>query len=194
MLKKVPKKLLMIVGPLLLAVVLVMVVLPKFFGTGLSIQIGSAEPAATATTAGGETAAADDEHAAESEDAADEETAHETGVPFSLGDRVVNLSDPGGFRYLKVEIVLDLELEEVDAAELSGEEIAHLQEELDAELTAIKPQIQDVVTSVLTARSVADVSTVAGKEAIKAELLERLNPLLHEQEIIAVYFAQFLIQ
>lgn len=118
----------------------------------------------------------------------------ERGIPVSLGERVVNLADPGGFRYLKAEIVVELTVDGVDPEKLSAEELVHEQELLRAELEPWQPQIQDVLTMVLTAKTVADVSTPEGKEALKEELKQQLQPLFHDHEIKAVYLAQFVIQ
>lgn len=118
----------------------------------------------------------------------------ERGIPISLGERVVNLADPGGFRYLKAEVVVELAVEGVDPEKLSPEELKREQEALSAEFQPWQPQIQDVLTMVLTSKTVADVSTPEGKEALKQELKDRLQPLFHDHEIKAVYLAQFVIQ
>lgn len=116
------------------------------------------------------------------------------GIPISLGERVVNLADPGGFRYLKAEVVVELAVEGVDPEKLNPEELKREQEALSAEFQPWQPQIQDTLTMVLTSKTVADVSTPEGKEALKQELKDRLQPLFHDHEIKAVYLAQFVIQ
>jgi flagellar FliL protein len=118
----------------------------------------------------------------------------ERGIPVSLGERVVNLADPGGFRYLKAEIVVELAVDGIDPERLSVEKLKHEKELLAKEIEPWQPQIQDVLTMVLTSKTVADVSTPEGKEALKQELADRLQPLFHHHEIKAVYLAQFVIQ
>lgn len=179
MLKRIPKKLLMIVGPLVCIAALYFLVLPK-----VNIQIGSAQPAATPIVAEG----VGGEHAEPTEVV---EEKH--GFPLPLPERVVNLADPGGYRYLKTELVLELNDENV---KVGAEGVAAAQTELTNELATVMPQIQDIVTTVLTTKTVADVSTAAGKDLVKAELIEKLAPLLeeHEHELMAIYFQQFLIQ
>jgi hypothetical protein len=56
----------------------------------------------------------------------------ERGIPISLGERVVNLADPGGFRYLKAEVVVELAVEGMDPEKMSPEELAHEQEALSS--------------------------------------------------------------
>ncbi len=118
----------------------------------------------------------------------------ESGIPLSLGERIVNLADPGGYRYLKTEIVLELTVEKVDTSKLSAEQIKAEQQKLDAELDPVKPKIQDVLTTVLSSKTVAEVSSAEGKEALKRELAQRIQPLLEHEHVIGVYFAQFVIQ
>jgi flagellar FliL protein len=191
MLSKIPKKLIMIVGPLVVGALLFFFVVPMIFGDAVSIQIGSAKPA------GGEPTVVVVEKEA-------------NPIPYPLDERVLNLADPGGYRYLKVQVVLELEGGEIEiAAHSSGgggghgggaaEETTPLQnaqKELTSVLEPVMPRVQDIMTSVLTSKSVSEVSTAAGKEAVKAELIEKLGPLFEEQHhpILAVYFSQFLIQ
>jgi flagellar FliL protein len=172
------KPIIMIVGGLAVVAVLVMFVLPKVTGGAVQIQIGGGAKAAATV----------------SPTATPEADGPPRGVPVTLGERVVNLADPGGFRYIKTEIVLSLAEPGVDVSKLSAAKMTEETNKLDAELTPIKPEIQDTITSVLTSKTVADVSTTDGKDAIKAELMDKLAPLLDNVQIVAVYFAQFLIQ
>jgi flagellar FliL protein len=116
------------------------------------------------------------------------------GVTHTLGERVVNLSDPGGFRYLKTEIVLEVIVEGVDPSELRGEELVAAREELAAELEPLDPEIQDVITLLLSSKQVADVATPEGKATLKAELLDALSEVVGEDRLLDIYFTQFVIQ
>lgn len=173
------KKLLPIIGGVLFMGALVFVILPKFFGGPLQINVGGAQAAATTVV---------------QVKTVEVPAQPDRGIPVTLGERVVNLADPGGFRYLKVEIVLGLSEEGKDTSKLTADKITAEQTRLGTELGPLKPQIQDVVTTVLTSKTVADLSTAEGKDAVKAELSEKLQPLLKDQKIAGVYFAQFLIQ
>jgi flagellar FliL protein len=118
----------------------------------------------------------------------------EHGVPVSLGERVVNLADPGGFRYLKAEVVLELLNPEVDPDKLTADQLKQKQTELQASLSPRQAEIQDVLTMVLSSKTVDQVTSPQGKEALKQELKDRLQPLITKYQIKAVYFAQFVIQ
>jgi flagellar FliL protein len=116
------------------------------------------------------------------------------GVTHSIGERVVNLADPGGFRYLKTEIVLEVLVADVDPTELRGDELAAARLDLDSELEPLAPELQDVITLLLSSKSVDDVSTPEGKAALKAELLDALGAVVGEGRLLDVYFTQFVIQ
>ncbi|MDI3340341.1 MAG: flagellar basal body-associated FliL family protein [Sphaerobacter sp.] len=155
------------------AVVLaVVLVLPRVVPGGISIHLGEAQPTAVPPPP----------------------PQGDIGVPISLGERVVNLADPGGFRYLKVEIVVSVQVPGVVGPELSSEKLEAERSKLDAQMESIKPRIQDALTSVLTSKTVAELSTPEGKETLRQELIERLQPLLGQRQITGLYFAQFVIQ
>lgn len=118
----------------------------------------------------------------------------EDGVTYSVGERVVNLADAGGFRYLKTEIVLEIIVEDVDPAELRGESLATARLDLESEMEPLEPQMQDVITLLLSSKSVEDVSTPEGKSALKAELLDALGEVIGEERLLDLYFTQFVIQ
>ncbi len=116
------------------------------------------------------------------------------GVTYSVGERIVNLADAGGFRYLKTEIVLEVIVEDIRPAELRGESLTTARDELQMEMEPLEPQIQDVITLLLSSKSVEDVSTPEGKSALKAELLDALGEVIGEERLLDLYFTQFVIQ
>lgn len=121
-------------------------------------------------------------------------TMPDSGVTYSVGERVVNLADPGGFRYLKTEIVLEIVVEGIDPTDLRGESLVAARDELSLEMEPLEPQIHDVITLLLSSKSVEDVSTPEGKSTLKAELLEALGEVIGEERLLDLYFTQFVIQ
>ncbi|KAA0258418.1 flagellar basal body protein FliL [Deferribacter autotrophicus] len=99
------------------------------------------------------------------------------GPLYSLDTFIVNLADPGGTRYLKVTMQLELDNEK-------------LQEEMDKR----KPQIRDVILTVLSSKTYAEVSTAQGKLALKQELIRRINLILTSGTIRSIYFTEFVAQ
>lgn len=90
---------------------------------------------------------------------------------------VVNLSDPGGKRYLKTRIEL----------EFRGE---GFQEELEARM----PQLRDAVILVLSSKTIEEVQGVDGKIALRNELIMRINQVLKQKKIRNLYFTEFVVQ
>ncbi len=121
-------------------------------------------------------------------------------MTVSLGERVVNLADPGGYRYLKVEVVVEVAVDEKTYQKLTasgggghgggGGETDPLRAELEHQW----PKIQDALTMVLTSKTSDQLLTPEGKEELKAELLEQLQPAFGDYHITAVYLTQFVIQ
>ena len=101
----------------------------------------------------------------------------EVGRMFQLQPFVVNLSDPGGKRYLKS--IIELEFTE-----------DLVQKELEARL----PQLRDVILLHLSSKTIEDVQSVDGKIELKNSLVMRINQVLKTGKIMNLYFTQFVIQ
>ncbi len=91
---------------------------------------------------------------------------------------IVNLADPGGNRYLRV--TMDLEV--------SGGKPA------EEELAARIPHLRDAVLMILPTKRYADISTTEGKTAMREELAQALNGLLAKARVNRIYFKEFVIQ
>jgi flagellar FliL protein len=118
-----------------------------------------------------------------------------------MRERIVNLSDPGVMRYLKVTITL--EMSDLSGKPLpTGEKYAERQAEMKKELGGTLPLIEDELTGILTARTSAELMSPEGKQRLRDEIKSRLNrsleKLAHDpkerQEILSVYFSDFIIQ
>jgi len=101
----------------------------------------------------------------------------EYGSFHAMEPFVVNLSDPGGKRYLKTRIEL----------EFRGE---GFQDELEARM----PQLRDAVILVLSSKTIDDVQGVDGKIALRNELILRINQVLKQKKIRNLYFTEFVVQ
>ena len=96
---------------------------------------------------------------------------------YTLEPFVVNVSDEGFQRYLKVKV--DLELDDVEARN---------------EIEARTPQVRDTIIVLLTSKRLADVTNFEGKALLKEELLERVNSVLQQARVDNVLFTEFVIQ
>ena len=99
------------------------------------------------------------------------------GTIYALDTFIVNLADTGGNRYLR--ITMDLELG-----------IPELESELDKRL----PQVRDSILMILPSKRFEDISPVAGKIALRDEILKTLNGFLAKGEITNIYFKEFVVQ
>ncbi|MGC8769460.1 flagellar basal body-associated FliL family protein [Calditerrivibrio sp.] len=98
-------------------------------------------------------------------------------VVYSMGAIIVNLADQGVQRYLKVQIAVELD-----------------NPKLEEEVKKREPQIKDIIISVLSSKTVADVNTPQGKIALKQEIIKRSNMVLTEGEITDLFFSEFIVQ
>jgi len=125
----------------------------------------------------------------------EEELAAAPRPTLVLEERVLNLrSDPTAPHYVKVAIALEFEDPELKWMGLSGEALAKKNEEFSLELEPELHRIWDVITSVIGEKSIEEVSTEEGREALKEELKAELNAVLHDHKVEHVYFATFLTQ
>lgn len=138
------------------------------------------------------------------------------GLTVETGTKIVNLADPGGRRFLKATIVIEvapplavLEAQQAAAAaaaaagESSGgghggatttttEDPAMAA--FNEEMTQRMPIINDTLTTVLSSKTYEEIYTIAGKNTLKEEIITSLNEILPELHVIAVYFTEFVVQ
>ena len=101
----------------------------------------------------------------------------EIGTMFPLDTFTVNLLSESGRRYLKVEMNL----------EINGEELA-------AELDAKSPVVRDVVIRLLSSKSLEEISTAKGKDKLKSQIVDQLNMRLRDGRVKNIYFTEFVVQ
>ncbi len=96
---------------------------------------------------------------------------------YPLKTFVVNLADPGGKRYLRVGMVLEL-----SESRVAGEIKEHL------------PQMRDKILMILPSKTFDDVRNLEGKTALKNEIMDGLNSFLQNGGITNLYFQEFVVQ
>ncbi|MBU0481460.1 MAG: flagellar basal body-associated FliL family protein [Proteobacteria bacterium] len=99
------------------------------------------------------------------------------GAIYKLSAFTVNLADPKGKRYLKLQV--ELELENELAVELA---------------TKAEPKLRDMVIMLLTSLTFEDVMTPEGKIRIRDELLDRFNRIMRPEKVKNIYFTEFVVQ
>lgn len=101
-----------------------------------------------------------------------------------MDEFMVTLADPGELRYLKVNMVLEIEAPHGKSKGKHGEGDG-IPEEAKA---------KDTIISVLTSKRVSNLISENGKTKLKEELKEALNDTLHETEVHNIYFTSFAMQ
>ncbi len=96
---------------------------------------------------------------------------------FALKPFVVNLADKKSRRYLKVTMKL----------ELSNEDLL---EEVDKR----RAQLRDVVLTLLSSKTAAEISTLEGKFLLRQDIIKRVNVNLVTGKVTKVYWEEFVVQ
>ena len=99
------------------------------------------------------------------------------GPIYPLETIIVNLLDPSGKRYLKIQIQLELD-----------------NETLKVEIDKRMPQFKDAIISLLSSKTIPDINSVEGKMQLRAELAALFNQHLKSGKIANVFFMDFIIQ
>ena len=118
------------------------------------------------------------EHASAAAEEKDKGPSVTAVVPFEAF--VVNLADPSGNKYLRVElnaVVNDAKVVE----QLKTDQL-------------VKTRVRDRILTVLSAKSYQDIGTPAGKESLRKELTKEVNSVLSHDAVQEMLFANFAVQ
>jgi flagellar protein FliL len=126
------------------------------------------------------------------------------GKILDTGSKIVNLADPGGRRYLRATVALEvMPPEEIlaimhatpkaGAAEGAAAVDPLLTEYNDA-LNLKMPIINDVITTALSSKTFDSIYTTEGKDKLREEIMTQLNERLPDLTVISVYFTEFVVQ
>lgn len=109
---------------------------------------------------------------------ASESNVVEREATLNLDEFLVNLSDEGKSKFIKVKVSLGSNLENKE-----------LQEELKAKV----PQIRDSINKVLRTKKSTDFKT-EGDALLKEEIIVKANELLNNGKITNIYFTDIIVQ
>jgi flagellar protein FliL len=93
---------------------------------------------------------------------------------------LVNLSDEGGTRFLKVTLGLVL---------ASPEDAAHVQE-----TPVVVSRVRSDILELLTEQTATVLISAEGKQALKAAIKTRAGEALEHKEVVDVLFSEFVVQ
>ncbi len=124
------------------------------------------------------------------------------GKMIDTGSKIVNLADPGGRRYLRVSVVLEVTpppevLAAMNATPAKGAAdttVNPLITDFNDAINKKMPVINDTITTVLSSKTFESIYTADGKEALREEIKQKLNERLPELAVISIYFTEFVVQ
>ncbi|NPA14491.1 MAG: hypothetical protein GXN97_04830 [Aquificae bacterium] len=99
------------------------------------------------------------------------------GIYIDLGTFIVNLADKDVQRYLKVSIVISV-----------------LNQKVQQQVQQFLPAIKDAIIDLISSKYYRDIRTPEGRERLKIEILKRINAILPDGGVMAVYFTTFIVQ
>jgi flagellar basal body-associated protein FliL len=118
-----------------------------------------------------------------------------SGIMYTTTEKVINLADRSGMRYLKVQVALELAPVGEKMGTLNAEAYKKKQDEVKKELSGKSAVIEDQVTTILSGRTGTELVTPDGKSTAKEDLKEAITETVAEKyQLLNVYFTQFIIQ
>ena len=121
------------------------------------------------------------------------------GIMIDTGTKIINLAEPGGRRYIRIDVVLEFVPPEEDpeAKPAPEGEGAATNPAIDAFTTAINaklPMINDTVITLLSSKSFDELYTTEGKEVLRHSILEKVQSMMPEDKLLGVYFTEFVVE
>lgn len=101
----------------------------------------------------------------------------QAGEVFMMEDIIVNPSGTGGTRFLSVSI----------GFEVSSPETAELLEERE-------PVIKDALITILGSKTIEQLSDTREREITRYQIKKRIEKILRVEDLMAVYFTDFILQ
>jgi flagellar FliL protein len=155
------------IGVVVLAVVLAMFVIGPMM-SGSSDEAGS--------DGGSQVEKAEDGHK-KSESKKSSSHGESGKVVYTVKDIVVNPAGTGGSRFLSVSFAFELD-----------------SELLASEFESREPLVRDALITILTSKTVAQLTDPRQKEIIRYQIKRRVEKLLGTEDLAAVYYTDFVLQ
>ena len=102
---------------------------------------------------------------------------HQEPIFYAVKDIVVNPAGTGGTRFLSVSFAFQVDSPEMAASLKSKETI-----------------IRDVLITILSAKTIAQLTDPKQKEIIRYQIKKRVSELMKSEELTAVYYTDFVLQ
>lgn len=130
------------------------------------------------------------------------------GVMIDTGTKIINLAETTGNKYIRINVVVEFAPVVTEVVEEGGKAAAGGHGTAAAEpvaedpaivalTTAVNarlPMINDTIITLLSSKSFEELYTATGKEALRGELIQKLQGMMPEYKIIGVYFTEFVVE
>jgi flagellar basal body-associated protein FliL len=122
--------------------------------------------------------------------------AGQAGLMLALDSRVINLTGTtvGGYKYAKVGVTIELRPAAASFYDLHGTERTKEETTELAKRTEDTPRLLDALGSVVAAHDSSTLTTSDGRTQLKGELLTAFRKILGEEEVLNIYFTDFVMQ
>ncbi len=174
--KKGPNKLILF-GGIGLGVVVIGVVLALFVLKPM--MSGGSDSKAAAPTKGATTHEAKKAEAppAKGKEKKEESGGEGSALVYAIKDIVVNPAGTGGTRFLSVSFGFDLRSKELATA-----------------MEQREPLVRDVLITILSSKTVAELTDPKQKEIMRLQIRKRLSQVLQTEDLAGVYYTDFVLQ
>jgi len=122
--------------------------------------------------------------------------AGQAGLMLALDNRVINMTGTvaGGYKYAKLGVTIELRPADASFYDLHGTERTK-EEKTELEKRAEDtPRLLDALGSVVVAHDSSALTSAAGRAALKEELLTAFRKILGEDDVLNLYFTDFVMQ
>lgn len=126
------------------------------------------------------------------------------GVMIDTGTKIINLAEVNSKKYIRIGLVVEFApmYEEAEALAVEG---GGKSEEGDTTVdpavtlvtdgvNARMPMINDTIITLISSKTFEELYTATGKEALRGELIQKLQGMMPEYKILGVYFTEFVVE
>lgn len=119
------------------------------------------------------------------------------GPMVEIKEFIVNIISEGDRHYVKASMTIEL-VGTAGAAGAAGGgghgEPAGGKDPATEEVTQRMPQIRDSILMLIGNKTYDELQDIQGKKQLKAELISKLNSILHKGKVKEIYFTDFIVQ
>jgi len=116
------------------------------------------------------------------------------GIMLNMSTKIINLVEPGGHKYIRLTIVVEIAPDNPEYESLPEEEKTVYITEFEDKLNSRLPIMDDTVITLLSTKTYEDLYTAEGKETLRLEIMDILSQKLPDLHIISIYFTEFVVQ